>query len=478
MRDFVTKFGLLKKHRLEAAIFLGAFILLLSVFLLIFYFHGNSFMFYADSAGYIRLADNLIEHQIFSQSSNFPFLPDSFRTPLYPLFLAGVFLFFNKIFVVGVIQCFFAAVAVVYVFKIGKLLGGNKIGLFSALLFGIDLHHLTVTGAIITEPLFVPLFLISIFYVLYFLKSRKNKHLIITALFLGLASLVKPVAFYLGFVFLLFFIFTYFVIWKKKFNFSFIKTIVIFGLVLFAVILPWLWRNQIVFGEFSLSSIGGYNLYFYNSLSIKAEELGMSKGETASFLKKQVKEKFPGIRDEDMYSFKLSDYYKEQSLQTIKDHKIQYLKTHFLGSSYFLLANYYRRAAYAISGASKTGIPSYDTMQLLKQGKILTEIINLIKKGGFEVVVMILGFAIAGVYLFFLLLNLFYLFRAKNLEYEILLYAVIGYFALVTGPVASGGYRYPILPFIIILALLGITRVYNALSKVRAKIGGDIRTLN
>ncbi|MBM3323997.1 hypothetical protein FJY69_11050, partial [candidate division WOR-3 bacterium] len=50
----------------------------------------------ADAPEYLRLADNLARHRLFSLDSAPPYRPDVFRTPVYPLFLAGFFLLFSS----------------------------------------------------------------------------------------------------------------------------------------------------------------------------------------------------------------------------------------------------------------------------------------------------------------------------------------------------------------------------------------------
>lgn len=453
----------LSEHRWEIFVFLVASILFLGVFLAMIYFHKEDFMVRSDSPGYIKLAKNLINYKVFSRSANPPLLPDSFRTPLYPLFLAGVFLFSSHLWIVGLIQCFLAALGIVFVFKIGSLLGGKIIGLAGAALFGLDFYHLISTGFVHTEALFVPLFIISIYYFLLFLKKQKKKSLAISALFLGLSALVRPIAFYLVIVLLVIFLFVYIFIWKKKISLSLIKPILIFSCLLFLIVLPWMFRNQILFGKFALSSVKDYNFYFWNLASIQAKNFGVAKKEIQPLLLEKIKQEFLEIKKEEISSFKLADYYKKESKKALKGHYFEYLKEHLSGSLYFLAANYYRKAGYVATGAKEENIPIYDPIQLVKEGKIFERITDLIKKGGFPIIMMIVGFLISGIYLLFLIFNVFYIFRVKNPASEILLYGIIGYFALLTGPLASGSYRYPVLPFIIILALLGFNRIWKSL---------------
>ncbi|MEK7757122.1 MAG: hypothetical protein AAB385_07905, partial [Planctomycetota bacterium] len=49
-----------------------------------------------DCGEYHTIARNLIEHGAFSQSETPPFVPDTWRTPGYPLFLAAIMLVVGK----------------------------------------------------------------------------------------------------------------------------------------------------------------------------------------------------------------------------------------------------------------------------------------------------------------------------------------------------------------------------------------------
>lgn len=456
----------LKKHRLEIFVFFTALAAVLGTFLTLHQFYGDTFMVRSDGPTYLQMARNLIRYKIFSKSTIQPLIPSSFRVPLYPAFLASIFLFTNKLFAVGILQCFLAALGVLYVFKIGKMLGGGKIALVAAFLFGLDFFHLIYTGTIHTETLFVPLFMISTYYFLLFLKTSKELKLIIATLFLGLIMLTRPIGSYLWIFILLMLIFIF---WRRKLpdqkflSWRLVKIAVLFGLTLSILVVPWMVRNQVVFGKFALSSSRDYNLYFWFLIPVHAERLGISRDQVHLALNEEVKKEFPSVRGEALRNLTYSDYFKDKSLQALQGHKLTYLKAHFMGSLYFFVSNYYRKSAYIATGAKEQSIPIYDIFQLAQEGKVWEEISYLIKKGGFPIIMMFVGFLISGIYFIFLILNVFYLFKRKRPDYEIFLYGVVGYFALMIGPLGMGCYRYPVLPFIIILALLGFSRIWKSL---------------
>src|SRR3989344_20499 len=93
----------LKKYKWEIAIFLSALILR-SLFLMILLNHFNNDLLSAISTpdGYYRISENLLKGNGFSIYT--PPVPDSVRTPLYPLFMAGIAYLFKTYLAVAIIQ--------------------------------------------------------------------------------------------------------------------------------------------------------------------------------------------------------------------------------------------------------------------------------------------------------------------------------------------------------------------------------------
>src|SRR6185437_16542785 len=57
-----------------------------------------------DAYQYALLGENLVNHQVFSESTSSPYIPDTFRTPGYPVFIALLFAVFGSLYAVLVVQ--------------------------------------------------------------------------------------------------------------------------------------------------------------------------------------------------------------------------------------------------------------------------------------------------------------------------------------------------------------------------------------
>ena len=118
-----------------------------------------------DSLGYHDLALSIKNH--------FSFCGDAFRTPGYPFFVAIVYsLLGEHPYTVLLVQIFLNLFSIVLMYKIGKELFFEKIGVFAAIVFSLDLHHLIFIYQILTETIYTTIFLLAL---LFYVKALKNK---------------------------------------------------------------------------------------------------------------------------------------------------------------------------------------------------------------------------------------------------------------------------------------------------------------
>src|SRR3989344_3477241 len=68
--------------------------------------------------GYYEIAENLLAGNGFSREIQSPFLPDSVRTPLYPLFIAGLVYVFKSYYAVLVAQILLASLIPLLAYRI------------------------------------------------------------------------------------------------------------------------------------------------------------------------------------------------------------------------------------------------------------------------------------------------------------------------------------------------------------------------
>jgi len=155
-----------------------------------------------DSLHYVLLGQNTLLHGHFSRCQEPPYLPDAFRTPVYPIFAGGLDL-------IGRAGTVYLAQAIVHVgscvllFLLVRPIFGLKAAFWSALLLATDLTLVIYNFQVMSEPLFVFFLLASAVVFLPVILApqggpyRVVPRALIGGLLLGLAILVRPAGFYL-----------------------------------------------------------------------------------------------------------------------------------------------------------------------------------------------------------------------------------------------------------------------------------------
>ncbi len=254
MIDLTTR----NKYSGVITVLLIALFLRILLFFAILLFNPGGFI-QADSPEYLNIAENLIKNAAFSQSIDEPLIPDCRRTPVYPLFIAlfrltgfnlAAIIFIQLI--LSVFNCFMA-------FKITYWLTENdKSSLFAGLIAAIDIPTIVYANLLLTETLFAALFLLSIYFLVRYLKNDEERAaliLIISGIFLGLSILCRPVSLFFPVVMVVLLL----LFQRRNFKLFFVR-IPLFLLAVIITLSPWLLRNQIVLGSPILSTISSTNM--------------------------------------------------------------------------------------------------------------------------------------------------------------------------------------------------------------------------
>jgi asparagine N-glycosylation enzyme membrane subunit Stt3 len=127
-----------------------------------------------DSIGYLRLAENLWHHGVFSRSEQPPFAPDNVLTPIYPLFVAALLtLARGSLWIIPIAQGLLNSLGAVLVFKMGERWFGIRAGFIAGICFALDLSALVHSFSLLTESLFAFLFLAANFC---WRNTRRSRH--------------------------------------------------------------------------------------------------------------------------------------------------------------------------------------------------------------------------------------------------------------------------------------------------------------
>ena len=264
-------------------------------------------------------------------------LPSVFMPPLYSYIIYvikfSVSNFTNYINVILFLQIILSTITIYIFFKIIRMSESFKFSILSAYIFSFI--PINIYSSVQISSISIQVFLIVyLFYIIkkFFLKKKSFNQLIIFSFLSAMLILLRG-------EFILFYFFTLvylFIFFSRKINFIFIS-LVITSLLLS----PYILRNYINFNSFILTKSFGYNLLKGNNPEFKVEG-------NPEYIEKQFNRKDLNFEANNLYEIKLDDFYKDKSLEYIKDNKtsfvLNYLKKFFsflfidIDSSY---SNYY-----------------------------------------------------------------------------------------------------------------------------------------
>ncbi len=449
---------------------LGTFVLLSLLIKLVFFCYISPWrtnvekeqIVTSDSKGYEEIAENLIKYHTYAAPADtfhisnysdyrltgYAFMhSDTFRTPLYPTFMAGVYLITGiKPYMVILFQIFISLISVVFVYRISMLLFNKmEIAKLATLLFALDIHSAFVANQLLTDTLFVVLFLASTFYFIKGIKTGKLKFILGGAYFMALACLTRPVVLFYPSVILILFLLT-----KQSFGWKF-KALGIYLLIFFSIVGTWAYRNYELYNHFKLTTEDGSGMLMY--YAAYAEARTSHQNIDSVRVKYQKVADSMGFRNEKDI-FRQSDIYKSIALNYFKNNKVAYIKTHLLGG-----VNMF----FAIGNVGMAKLFGWDedkheeTFAEISTNRILGNFTNHKR----EAVLGIFILLIMALEYFGVLFCIIPLWKNKEYIFLTLLLLTIGYFTAVTGVVGTYRYKLAVVPIICIAAGYGYEKLVN-----------------
>ncbi len=308
-----------REHKIEIAIFLLAvFVRSLLFFINLNNNQGDLITTIRGDDGYYEISKSLVEGIGFGAlDSSGSFIPHPLRTPLYPFFIAGILYFFKSYWVVLVVQIFIASmIPVLGMYIVRKFTQVKALVNTTGVLLALEPYAILFSFIFYTETLFIFLFFIFLLFFFNYIRDNSWRNIIWSAVFLGLAVLVKPTVQYLPIVIPLF------VLWhfRKSPLKKTITQLVVFVSVFALVISPWLYRNYKEFGVAGMSAQPAFNLTVYLVPSVLSIENKTSFAIELGNIEK--KNSF----DPNNITLATSDYYVQQAALVLKEHPVALLK--------------------------------------------------------------------------------------------------------------------------------------------------------
>lgn len=413
-----------------------------------------------DGAGYEQIARNVLEGNGFSMDSGPPYMSDMLRTPGYPLFIIGVYLVAGyRPEIVTLIQNVLNLIALYFAYRLAERLFGSKAALAAAALMAVDIGTIILANVTLTESLFMVLLMPATYCLFAGVNSPRGLLWMAGAgILTGLATMVRPAALYLILLLLPFLWWAMHRPWREKA----VHTVILLITFLLPLV-PWSYRTLRVFGtpNFSLAAqamtMGYHAKYLRSALndSTLFEEEGRFHGEVLRDL---------GGRS--VGPVEMNRLYQAKARAEIGQHPVAYAavyakstglmlilpNTNFLANSLGILDH-----ATGIIADMRTRSPAENVRALM--GFTAQFLVGSPDQALFfaalaaEVLVVLLTYALAAV-------GAAVGFRNPRLRAAVvLLLVIIGYFFAVTGPIGTGRYRLPAMPYLMMLAGCGFVRI-------------------
>ncbi len=237
-------------------------------------FGGNSpYCVTSDSVGYLKLAAALSSTGFFGlPGPGGQLVPETFRTPVYPVFLAVLGrLPGGAVLNAEIAQTLIGGLTVLFAWKWFCRLAGKRGAAWGTFFFSLDYVYVMHTPLLLAETLLMLLLLPAAALTWDALRDGSAAKASLAGGLWALAAFLKPVSMYLPILLAPLF-------WKRK------KQALLFLLFSFSLQLAWSFRNYERTGYFTYSSIGGVTLLKYSAGSVEALLTGKSFAETSTAL--------------------------------------------------------------------------------------------------------------------------------------------------------------------------------------------------
>jgi 4-amino-4-deoxy-L-arabinose transferase-like glycosyltransferase len=407
-----------------------------------------------DTASYVEPARQLMAHGRFSARDG---TPEIIRTPGYPMLLVPGLLVHRLDLITITLQILISCFTVYLVYRTADLLfETEKVALLAAALYAVEPLSILHTGILGTETLFTSSVMVSVFYLMKYLRRQSLWYLLASGVGFAASVYVRPVGYFLPMV-LAVALSAWFMITGQHNKRRLMFHISVFVVVSLGLSSLWQVRNNVETGYSGFSGISSINLYFDSAASVLAAAQHVPWREMQNRL---------GYQDERIYfqrhpeqkAWPLAqrlDFMSRAAIRILLSNPLTYARIHFEG----ILRSIF-------DPGSTEFVKFFDLYP--KQGGLLGVLVD---QGAIKTIEALfltrpLAFWSNVVLLPLLAIDLLcacaVLFSKRLMRDPCILTALLiaAYYLLISGgPGALGRFRHPAMPIISILAGCGITRI-------------------
>lgn len=415
-----------------------------------------------DSESYLAPARDLLARGTFTADG----APDLQRTPGYPLMLVvGLWLGYPIAITIS-LQLLLSVVTSLGIFVLARdLTGDRRVGLIAIAVYAFEPLAIRQTVALGTETLFTTFVVWALVSMVRYAGGAKPLALIASTALLAVAAYVRPAGYYLAFG-LVGFLALVAIARRDWRRLAHAALAVIVGV---AIVLPWVRRNRALDYP-GFSAIAAVNMYFYNAAAVEATKEGKSYLDVQTAL---------GYRDARVYAQQHPEqvswspgrrftYMRAEGSRIVRENLAVYARLHIAGMLRVLLDP----GALALLEPYGLYVGNTGVIGIVVTKGLIAGVRRILETNplGFLLLVVlgallavIYGFAIRG-----------WLTGGRRRDPATwLLVLTIAYFITVAGgPVGVGRFRHPAMPFVCVLAAIGIASVRRGRARERVHDAG------
>lgn len=264
-----------------------AFILRLMLFIYIAPYTPIKYYVNPDAYNYENIALNLVNHGVFSDEVQAPYVLDLDRTPLYPVFLATVYELSESSRTAAVLcQLLLGSLTVGLTYLFSRaLLRSHQIALFASLILALDPLTIMYTNMLMTETLFTFFLVAGSTTLVEYFRSHRLLWLFISAIMYASATLTRPIGQFLPLALILLIVFAA----GPEQRWVALLRGLLFASISLALIFVWVYRNHQVAGIWLISDIGEYNLAYYSARAVLEVAEDVSEEEAVAKIDAMIK---------------------------------------------------------------------------------------------------------------------------------------------------------------------------------------------
>jgi 4-amino-4-deoxy-L-arabinose transferase-like glycosyltransferase len=416
-----------------------------------------------DSVSYVDVSTGYLQHGVLSHPAH-PERPDVYRMPIYPLFLAVIMkMFAGNLLAVVLVQVLLDGVTVVLVYLLAEKVW-KGCGFAAGFLTAINLGLVTYSHFILTETLFLLIFVSWLLALLAFMEKLSWSKTMLLGLLLGILTLIRPVAAYLPFIvfpFLLLFL----VLKQREHVIRALAHLSVIGAIFLTTLSPWVIRNHRAYGHYRLMAQSGEHLVQYLVPFVWQYSKGLPFIEGVKRVNAEMKvaADTAGVDLQTGNPFEISSFQTELAKDYLRREPFGAIaKAWFLGT----VKNLFAPAVVDLTYLLRIDRPHFFAtpgVTVLERGKNF-----ILSSGGFGVI-MVLNMAIICLFRLLQLGGLVVLARRGQIWLALLCAGLISYFLLISGPVGYTKYRLPFEPILSILAAVTLNELWYEFKKRRSR---------